>query len=212
MSASQQGSYSSDDPKMKFSVPAFLATVGAVLLSGVVAFWEGYLTDKRVTMGFLSHGGMWGDLLLMSLVMALVVPNLIHDRIYVLPSLAFSLLITILAHAQWCRWMRLDATTGHMFPTHSAGRWYIDMSISGWMHLVFMTIMLGVLFVYVLSPMPIRVVVAVAILLSVHMLVGTLQPGLHLAVGPWKWRILLMPSLAVILIWIINGLKIWLTK
>src|SRR5260370_436194 len=98
---------------MKFSTSAFAATVLAVIVSGAVAFVEGTLTNRRATMGFLNHGAMWGDLIIMSTLAGIAVPYLNKNRVALLCCMGIAIGATIVAHAIWGRWFRNDRITGH---------------------------------------------------------------------------------------------------
>src|SRR5436309_791269 len=109
---------------MKFSATATLITIGAVILSGAMSASEGTLTNKRVTLGFLNHGGMWGDIILLSVMAGLVIPHAPKRTELVVVSLLTALALTIPAHAIWGRAFRQNGITGHMFPNHQRGTWY----------------------------------------------------------------------------------------
>ena len=83
---------------MKFSFVSFAVIVLAVVVSGFASFVDGTLTSKRVTMGFLNHGGMWGDLIIMSTVAGFVVPHLVRSRVVVLSALCIAVAVTVIAH------------------------------------------------------------------------------------------------------------------
>src|SRR5215207_7037908 len=100
---------------MTFSFPAAIATILPVILSGIVAFLEGTFTSKRVTMGFVNHGGMWGDLFILPVVTGFVYPYFVKSRVIVLSSLSVAIAVTIVAHVLWATWSRNDGLTGHMF-------------------------------------------------------------------------------------------------
>jgi hypothetical protein len=191
---------------MLFSFAAFSATVGAVIVSGAVSLAEGTATNRRVTMGFINHGGMWGDLIIMSMVTGIVFPHLV--RSYFLSAVFVALALTVIAHAQWAKGMRNDATTGHMFPTHKTGKWYVDISAAGWTHVFVMTMLLTVTLMYAVSPAPTNIVVAISLLLTVHVFLGTVQPGWYCTGKLWTWRNFGPPLLEAALIWCIALLKI----
>lgn len=184
----------------------------AVVISGVVSFLEGIATNKRVTIGFLNHGGMWGDLIIMSAVTGLVFPYLVKNRIYALSTLFIALTITLVAHVLWAKWMRSDGITGHMFPTHETGKWYLDMSGAGWMHVLVMAMLLAVMLMYAVSPLPKDVVIAVSLLVSLHVFLGTTQPSWYVTGKWWTLKGFGPPMVIVALLWIIAALKIQLAK
>jgi hypothetical protein len=197
---------------VKFSLPAFIVTVAVVIISGVASFIEGTLTNKKVTMGFLNHGGMWGDLIIMSVVTGLAFPYFVRSRILVLSSLFIALVVTIIAHVQWAKSFRHDGITGHMFPTYETGIWYLDISGAGWMHVLLMAMLLMVILMYAVSPLPVNVLVAVSLLLTAHVFLATVQPGWYCTGELWTWRNFGAPLFVTILIWSIAILKIKLAK
>lgn len=197
---------------MTFSFIAFLVTAAAVVISGVASFMEGTLTNKNVTMGFLNHGGMWGDLIIMSLVNGFVLPYIARSRFVVFAALFVACVVTIITHTKWAEGMRIDGVTGHMFPTHQAGVWYADLSIAGWMHVLVMAILLTVVLMYAVSPTPANVVLTVSLLLTAHVFVGTVQPGWYCTGELWTWINFGPPICATVLIWIVAALKIQHTK
>src|SRR4051794_29776117 len=121
---------------MKFSIVAFSFTVSAVLLSGTVALIEGTLTNRRVMMGFIQHGAMWGDLFIMATLAGVAVPHLNKNPTVVTYCSAIAFTGTIAAHAIWARWFRHEGITGHIFPTYENAVWYRDISWAGWCHVL----------------------------------------------------------------------------
>src|ERR1035441_3749016 len=186
---------------MKFSFPAFVTTVLLVAASGVVSLLEGTFTSKRVTMGFINHGGMWGDLIILSVMTGLVYPYFVRNRLVILSALFLALAVTILAHIQWANWSRNDGLTGHMFRSHETGIWYAEMSLAGWMHVIVMTVLLSVAFIYAVSSTPLNIVLTVSLLLTVHVFLGTVQPGWYCTGKLWTWRNFGPPLFATGLIW-----------
>jgi hypothetical protein len=169
---------------------------------------EGTLTNKNVKIGFLNHGGMWGDLIILSTVNGLAFPYFLKSWILILSALLTALVVTILAHVQWAKWLRIEGTTGHMFPTHKTGEWYLDMSKAGWMHVFVMAALFAAMLMYSLSPLPVKAVVAVSFLLTAHGFLATMQPGWYCTGKLWTWRNVAPPLFATALIWSIAVLKI----
>jgi hypothetical protein len=197
---------------MKFSFTAFSAIVLAVIISGVASFLEGTLTSRRVTIGFLNHGGMWGDLIIMSVVTGLVFPYLVKSRIYALSALFVALTVTLVAHILWAKWMRSDGITGHMFPTNETGKWYLDMSGAGWMHVLVMSMLLTAVLMYAVSPLPKKVIITASLLLTMHVFLGMAQPSWYATGELWTWKNFGPPLVVAALIWSIAVLKIQLAK
>jgi hypothetical protein len=197
---------------MKFSLAAFSVVVLAVVTSGAASFLDGTFTSKRVTMGFLNHGGMWSDLIIMSVATGLAFPYLARSRIIALSSLVIALLVTMIAHVHWAASMRHDGTTGHMFHIYQTGTWYLDLSRAGWMHVLVMTMLLTVALMYAVSPVPVKIVVAMSLLLTVHVFLGMVQPAWYCTGKLWTWPNFAPPLLAAGLIWGIAMLKLRLAR
>ena len=159
-------------------------------------------------MGFLDHGGMWSDLIFMSVVVGLVFPYLATSRGVVFSSLLTALIATIIAHIYWAASMRSDGTTGHMFHVHQTGTWYLDLSWAGWMHVFVMTMLLTVMLLYVVSSLPAKSVVAVSLLLTTHLFLAMVQPGWHCTGELWTWGNFRPPLLVTAAVWSIAVLKI----
>ena len=156
-------------------------------------------------MGFLHHSGMWGDFFIMSIVVGLVFPYLVRSKAVVLSSLCIALTVTVLAHILWAKG---GPSTGHMFPTHETGKWYLDISVAGWMHVLVMGALFTVMLIYAVSPLPTKSVVAVSILVTAHLFLG-MVPAVWVSTGEtWTWRSFGPPVLVAGLVWGIAMLKI----
>ncbi len=197
---------------MNFSFAAFLATIVAVIICGIASLIEGTLTNKKVTIGFLTHGGMWSDLIVMSIVNGLCFPHFVKNKYVIMFSLSMACIITVIAHAKWADYFRTNGITGHMFPTHQDGVWYRDISTSGWGHIGVMVLLLASTIMYTVSPTPPGVVFTVSLLLTLHVFVGTVQPGWHCTGKLWTWTNFAPPLVATGLVWTIGALKIYFTK
>jgi hypothetical protein len=119
---------------------------------------------------------------------------------------------SIVAHVQWAKWSRSDGVTEHVFRTHQLGIWYRDITLAGWMHVFVMAALLAIVLLYAISPLPIRVVITVSILLTVHVLIGTMQPGWYCTGKLWTWKNFGPPLLSAVLILTIAVLKTQLQK
>jgi hypothetical protein len=197
---------------MKFSLTAFIVTVAAVVVSGVISFMEGNFTSKNVTMGFVNHGGMWGDLIIMSVVTGLVFPYLIKNQICMFSALFLALTVAIIAHIFWAKGMQSEAVTGHMFPSHKTGKWYLDICGAGWMHVLVTTMLLAVIFIYAISPLPKNVIIATSLLLTIHVVIASVQPGWYCTGELWTLKNFVPPLVVAALIWSIAVLKIQLAR
>lgn len=174
----------------------------------MISFVEGTFTNRKVKMGFFNHGGMWSDLIVMSTMAGFASPYFKSSLILILISVVAALVITVIAHIQWADWFRAEGITGHIFPAHESGKWCSDISTAGWMHVFVMTTLLAASFMYALSPAPMHVVVTVAGLLTMHVVIGTIQPSWYCTGVFWAWRYFKQPLFVVLLIWGVAAIKI----
>ena len=209
---------------MHWSWTAWVVTVAAVALSGAVAAIEGnFQRGARLDMGFVDHGGMWGDLVLLSAANALVIPH-VAAAASLLPRSAASaapgtfahilcfvagFALSVLAHRRWYRGERGGRPwREHMWPTRPHGTWVRDLSAAGWLHLLYMSGQLAIVLAYAITPMPAPAVWAVSGLLSVHVPLGLLQPA-RAVTGRWNAGAS-RPMLAGVLlaIWFVAAIKL----
>ncbi len=193
---------------MQFNPAAFDATVALVVISGLMSVLERTFMSKLVTMDFLHHGGMWGDLLILSVVNGYIAPYLTRDATIIYCLSAVAVILTLVAHWAWVNGMREHHITGHMFPAHVHGMWYKDLSLSGWMHVVTMAFLLGMLLAYIVSPMPRDVVFLTSFLVNIHVVLGTVQPGWYCTGSIFTKGNLVPPAAAIVLIWAIAAVKL----
>jgi len=163
-------------------------------------------------MGFLNHGGMWGDLIIMSTASGIMFPYANKIWTVVLPVTCIAVGVTIVAHMQWAKWSRNDGVTEHVFPTHETGKWYQDISVAGWMHAIVMTALLSLTLLYAVSPAPRSVVLAASLLITVQVFLGLVQPGWYCTRKLWTWRHFGLPVFITALIWIVALLKLQAAK
>ena len=196
---------------MQFDVTVWLVSVVAVVISGILAWVGGHWTrSARVDMGFANHGGMWGDLVLLPLANAAIVPYLSWGT-WVVVSLVVCTLLSAWVHIHWYRGNR-DGNDGrtpidsglhsreHMWPTRPYGSWWKDLSSSGWAHVAYVACELTVLIGFLLFPMPVETIAVVAAVFSLHVPLGLLQPRWFLTgeiAGPRK-QPLLVPCLGLL--------------
>lgn len=193
---------------MQFSFEAFAVIAGLVLLMGGLSYIEGTFTSKTVTMGFVNHGGMWGDLLLMSTAIGFIIPHLKSSSGISLIGLPVALVLTEYAHEQWAKYMRAHYITGHMFPTHTQEEWRRSLSWSGYTHFILMNILLYFLFLYIASPMPKEAIIIVSVLVSAHVILGTVQPGWYCTGKLLTQANLVPPAIGIAAIWTIAAIKL----
>jgi hypothetical protein len=194
---------------VEFSWLTWTSSVAAVLVSGLLAWAEGNSIKRPgLDMGFVNHGGMWGDLMLLPFANAAIVPHL-QPGLWMLAALALSFALSVWVHIHWYRgdapgWHSRE----HMWPSRPHGSWWEDLSWAGWAHVVYVAGELTILIGFWLFPMTDLVVAVVAIVFTLHVPLGLLQPRWFLTgevAGPRK-QPLLWPLLGTL--WIVGLLKI----
>ncbi len=192
---------------MKFSIAACVATIVFVAMQAFISFVEGTFAKNRwITMGFINHGGMWGDLLLLPVVNGFLWPYLtIKGELLPISVMMFvNCVITVLIHWKWADWLRESETRGHMFNANSV----TSFTLAGWLHVFYMTIQLTLLMLYVLSVIPPQVVWIISSVLTAHVFLGTVQPGWYCTGKVWTMGNIIPPTVCTALIWLIGVLKL----
>ena len=123
-------------------------------------------------MGFANHGGMWSDLVLLSIANAAIVPHLTVGW-WIAGALLVSTIASVWVHIYWCH---AYGNGDHMWPAHHHVSWWRDLSWSGWAHVLYVAGELTLLLGFLLYPMPTDVVVLVTAIFTVHVPIGLLQP------------------------------------
>jgi hypothetical protein len=183
-----------------------------MVMAASVSWREGTFRSGSVTMGFVEHGGMWGDFIILPIVNGLIVPCFPRPtvkRCLVSSGLAaLAILATGFAHAQWDAMGRAAATTDFVFPRHNADVWYQDLSLSGYLHLAYMSVELALVLGYAVMPMSVRRVLLISGLLTVHLIVGQVQPGWYSTGVIWTARTIVPTLATVLLTWLVALYKI----
>lgn len=160
----------------------------------------------------MNHGGMWGDLIILPVVNGLIVPHLPRlnsRRLAVGVALgACAVFAAAVAHQQWAAMGKAAGTTDFVFPNHQTGMWYRDMSTSGYLHLGYMSAELTLVLAYTFTPIPPRSVVLVSSLLTVHLIIGQVQPGWFTTGTIWNARTVIPTAASVLLTWLVGVYKI----
>jgi hypothetical protein len=156
-------------------------------------------------MGFANHGGMWSDLVLLSMANAVVVPHLTWGP-WLIAALALGGLASVWVHSYWYHppsLTRQSVSDGavaaandtqdsadsyqpaaeslykggdHMWPAQVHGSWWRDLSWSGWAHVAYVTGELALLMGFLVHTIPPEVVMLVAAIFTIHVPIGLLQP------------------------------------
>jgi hypothetical protein len=175
-------------------------------MSAAVAWAESNWSRRPgLAMGFANHGGMWGDLVLLSMANAVVIPYLTWGP-WLIGALLISGLASLWVHRHWYHPLSIprefvshgevkpesDSHDGahphspagdaalnagdHMWPAHVHGSWWRDLSRSGWAHVAYVTGELTLLIGFLVHEMPADVVLLVAVIFTIHVPIGLLQP------------------------------------
>ena len=76
------------------------------------------------------------------------------------------------------------------------------------MHVLVMTMLLTIVFLYSVSPLPENFVIIASLLLTVHVFLGMAQPNWYVTRELWTWKTLGPPLFMTALIWVIAVVKI----
>jgi hypothetical protein len=195
-----------------FNVAVWTASTLVVALCGIVSWNEGTFTSRSITMGFANHGGMWGDFLILPIVNGLIaaqLPRISTKRLAILAALFVgAALLSVVIHQQWAGIGQSLRITDDVFPSHDSGVWYRDISRAGLLHVVYMSIELCLVFVYVASAMPVTTVLFVSTLLTVHLALGQVQPSWYTTGEIWTARTMVPFLSTVALTWMVSLYKV----
>ncbi len=169
-----------------------------VLLSGLCAWWEGNWTRRGdLDVGFLNHGGMWSDLLLLPIVNAVIVPWLSFGT-WLIGAALIGIATSWWLHAHWHHGGGEGFWREHLWPGRAHDRWQRNLSWAGWLHVVYVAAEIMLLVAYALTPVPLSVVVIVSILLTLHVPIGLFAPAWVATGGHLVRNRLLWPALAIL--------------
>ncbi|MEZ5285407.1 MAG: hypothetical protein R2712_11500 [Vicinamibacterales bacterium] len=177
-------------------------TVGAVAVSGAVAYAEGHWRRRPgLDLGFADHGGMWGDALLLPVANGVIVPWLPAAWWLTLPVLLAAGAAALL-HAAWHGGTR-GGFRDHMWPTRPASHWARDLSWAGWCHMAYVTGQIAILVAYAVTTVPPAVVLMVTIVLTLHVPLGLLHPSWS-ATGTVPRANLRLLAAAIVAAWMVG--------
>src|SRR3989344_2664336 len=207
---------------MQFNYTVCIITMALVVIAGFFAWLNDDLFGNppltgdppHSDIGFLNHGGMWGDFLLLSFVNGLLWSHLHLTAVLILPSLCVAFWLTLVAHKQWMRLYCRDEISGHMFKSpnfvprlsekHFDVAWKQNLTEAGWLRVVYMALQIAILIVYVFSSIPQSVVWTTSLLLTAHVILGTVQPGWYVSRKLWTKQNMVPPAICASLIWLIG--------
>jgi hypothetical protein len=193
----------------------WLVSVVAVVISGALAWLQGNFTKRPgLDMGFVNHGGMWGDLVLLPIANAVIVPYL-QPGLWIVGSLAVTFALAAWTHVHWYRGDKAGRSPRstvhsreHMWPSRPHGSWWRDLSWAGWAHLVYVAGELTILIGFLRFPMTDEVIALVCVIFTLHVPLGLLQPRWFLTgeIASPRKQPLLVPLLATL--WVVGLVKV----
>jgi hypothetical protein len=192
---------------VEWSWPAWGISVAVVVLSGAVAWLEGnWVRRSGLSMGFANHGGMWGDLLLLPIANAIVVPHLTMGG-WLPIACALSTAASVLVHIHWYRGPRATHAAEHLWPSRPRGSWHGDLSWAGWLHMLYVAAELTLLAGFLGHATPPLATLLVCAIFTIHVPVGLLQPRWYLTgrIASLREQPLLLPCLSVL--WLVTAVK-----
>jgi hypothetical protein len=183
-------------------------SVAAVVVSGMAAWFEGsWIRRPGLDMGFFNHGGMWGDLLLLPVSNAMIVPHLAVSA-WIAPALVAATIASVWVHIHWYRGRNVAHSPEHMWPCRPHGSCFRDLSWAGWLHVLYVIAELTLLIGFLLHPAPPVTVLIVAAIFTIHVPIGLLQPRWFVTrrIASPRQQPLLVPCLAAL--WVVAVLKL----
>jgi hypothetical protein len=192
---------------VEWSWAAWIISVIAVVISGLAAWLEGNWTRRPgLAMGFVNHGGMWDDLILLPIANAAIVPHLSPGP-WCAAAIAAATVASILVHVHWYRGHHVTHSPEHMWPVRAHGSWYGDLSVAGWLHVFYVIGELTLLAGFLVFPMPRATIVVIAAIFTIHVPIGLLQPRWFLTgrLATLREQPLLLPCISAL--WLTVVLK-----
>jgi hypothetical protein len=114
---------------------------------------------------------------------------------------------SLLVHVHWYRGAAAAHSREHMWPARTHGSWAHDLSMTGWLHVVYVVGELALLIGFLIHPVPADVIVLVVIVFMMHVPIGLLQPRYFLSgrVATLREQRLLIPCMLAL--WAVALLK-----
>ena len=169
---------------MNWLILAVTAVLGG-LVPAVLSLRENTFSRRQnpnIRLSFCSHWGVCiADAFLLPVVNGLVFNQLTAAWWLVVVIAAGALVATLIFHQGW--WPRgASPAYGLHFPSHrksggSACLWHRDLSAAGWLHIFFMAGEITILVLFVISPMPREIVIAVGAIMATYPLFGVMEPA-----------------------------------
>jgi hypothetical protein len=161
---------------VEWSWTTWVISVLAVIVSGGAAWLEGnWRRRPGLAMGFADHGGMWDDLVLLPIANAVITPYL-SAGVWIAAAISLATAASVFVHIHWYRGHRESHSPEHMWPARPHGSWLRDLSIAGWLHVLYVIGELTLLVGFLVHAMPLATIVLVTAIFTVHVPIGLLQP------------------------------------
>jgi hypothetical protein len=192
---------------VEWSWTTFVVSVLAVVVSGTAAWLEGnWRRRPGLAMGFADHGGMWDDLILLPIANAVVTPHLPWGP-WIVAAVLAATVASVWVHVHWYRGHRVSHSPEHMWPARPYASWFRDLSVAGWLHVLYVIGELALLIGFLLHPMPLPTIALVTGIFTVHVPIGLLQPRWFLTgrMATLREQPLLVPCL--IALWLVAAAK-----
>jgi hypothetical protein len=184
---------------VEWSATAWWVSVVGVVASGIVAWVEGNVRRRPgLDMGFCDHGGMWGDLILLPVANAAIVPWLAVG--WWLAGLALAATACSVGLHMWWHGGVRAGVTDHVWPRRACGHWARDLSWSGRGHVAYVSMELTLLFAYALTPTPPMTTIVVTAVLTTHVPLGVLQPAWFATGRVFDWNVRTLIA-ALVIVW-----------
>lgn len=178
---------------MYFSLSGILAafvSVLCVLMEGCLAYRNGMLTPAQMSakypdwrgLPFITHGGMWGDVFIISPLVGLIVGTYGGGwtLVQIVTMLGIAMALSGVMH-----WTYVQTP----FPDSLAWKGE-GITAAGWLHVIYMGVafaIIGLLYFCTPSPNP-PLVLLTGLLLSIHVIIGTHIPlGVFNELEPMEW-------------------------
>lgn len=140
---------------------------------------------------------MWGDLLLLPIANAAIVPWLAVGG-WLAPATLAGIAASWWLHRGWHGGDDEGVWREHLWPARAHGRWARDLSWAGWLHVVYVAAEMTLLIGYAVTPVPPLVVAIVTVVLTLHVPLGLLSPAWVATHGRVVRHRLLWPALLIV--------------
>ena len=171
---------------MEFSWKMWFVTVSFVIFEGYWSFLEKTFSRRQkrkqpIRLSFLWHWGVSiGDLVILPVFNGFVIPYFNFPAWAYASFFLASLAITFYCH--WAWWPTSEKALNFMCPDWEGSKkvrkdWYKDATVAGYVHFIFMTMQLIVIFGYIFTTFPNEMVWKVCAIFLVFIPFGVIEPG-----------------------------------